>query len=132
MAASDEDEERRRQERERSRLSFLERLYGSEFRTTASGFTDGLSLKRTGRVIQLPLRVHPRIKAMLMAIIERDKVPSMVVLFEEMAQAYLEKNGDIDWAKLPSDEDLVRRIEHERDKRLADRSEREQDEPDDR
>jgi hypothetical protein len=118
MSASDgEEEERKRQERERSRTSFLERLYGSEFRTTASGFTDGRSLKRTGRVIQLPLRVHPRIKAMLMAIVERDKVPSMVVLFEEMAQAYLEKHGDIDWARLPSDEDLVRRIEQERDKR---------------
>ena len=53
MSASDgEEEERKRQERERSRMSFLERLYGSEFRTTASGFTDGRSLKRTGRVIQ--------------------------------------------------------------------------------
>lgn len=117
MTASDEEEERKRVERDRARLSFLERLYGSEYRITASGFIDQRNLKRTGRIVQLPLRVHPRTKAMLMAIFVRDKVPSMVVLFELMAQAYLEKEGDIDWSKIPSDDELLLRIENERDKR---------------
>lgn len=111
----DERGERERQARERARLSFMERLYGSVFRTTASGFVDGRSLRRTGRVIQLPLRVHPRMKAMVMAIMARDGVPSTVVLFELMAQAYLEKEGDIDWSTLPSDDELLKRIEDKRD-----------------
>lgn len=113
--ADDEDLERQRQSRERARLSFLERLYAKPFRVAKTGFTDGRSERRTGRIIQLPLRVHPRMKAMVRAIMERDGVPSMVVLFELMAQAYLEKIGDIDWSKIPSDEDLLLRIENKRD-----------------
>lgn len=115
MQGDDEKTERERQERERARLSFMERLYGSAYRTTSTGFVDGRSLRRTGRVIQLPLRVHPRVKALVMAIMERDQVPSMVVLFEQMAQAYLEKVGEIDWSKLPSDDALIKRIEDKRD-----------------
>ena len=111
----DENAERERQARERGRLSFMERLYGKANRITRSGFTDGRSERRTGRTIQLPLRVHPRMKAMVMAIRTRDGVPSMVVLFELMAQAYLEKEGDIDWSKLPSDDELLKRIEDSRD-----------------
>ena len=41
----------------------------------------------------------------------------MVALFEEMLVAYLEKHGAIDQSLLPSDEELVRRLEQERDKR---------------
>lgn len=111
----DERAERDRQSHERAQLSFLERLYGKAFRVTRDGFIDGRGPRRTGRIIQLPLRVHPRMKAMVMAVMERDRVPSMVVLFELMAQAYLEKEGDIDWSKLPSDEELLKRIEDKRD-----------------
>lgn len=111
----DEDEERERQKRERARLTFLERLYGIPYRITSTGFVDGRSLRRTGRVVQMPLRVHPRVKAMVMAIMERDKVPSFVVLFEEFAHAYLQKVGDIDWDKIPKNEALLEQIERKRD-----------------
>jgi hypothetical protein len=111
----DDDEERDRQQRERARLSFLERLYGIPFRITSSGFLDRRSLRRTGRIVQLPLRVHPRVKALVDAIMERDQVPSYVVLFEQFAQAYIEKEGDIDWSKIPSDETLLDQIERKRD-----------------
>ena len=50
---------------------------------------------------------------------ERDRPPSLVVLFEVMVEAYLDKHGPIDPADLPSDEELIRRIEQERDKRDA-------------
>ena len=52
---------------------------------------------------------------MIDAIMERDGVPSYVVLFEQFAFAYLEKEGDIDWSKLPSDNSLVEQIERKRD-----------------
>lgn len=116
----DEREERERQKRERARLTFLERLYGIPFRITASGFKDRRSLRRTGRIVPLPLRVHPRVKAMVDAIMERDGVPSYVVLFEQFAQAYIEKEGDIDWDKLPKDETLLEQIERKRDEDDAD------------
>jgi len=48
---------------------------------------------------------------------QRDKPPSLVALFEEMLEAYLEKHGPIDQSLLPSDEELVRRFEQERDRR---------------
>lgn len=117
MAQDDEEEERRRLERERARLPFLDRLHGSAPRTTASGFKDGRSLRRTGRIVQLPLRIHPRVKAIIDAIVARDRPPSLVALFEDMLEAYLEKHGPINQALLPSDEELVRRLELERDKR---------------
>ena len=111
----DEREERERQRRLRASQSFLERLYGIPFRITASGFIDRRNLRRTGRVVQLPLRVHPRVKAMIDAIMERDQVPSYVVLFEQFAQAYLDREGDIDWSKVPKDEVLLEQIERKRD-----------------
>jgi len=117
MSASDEEEERRRQERERARLPLVDRLHGSSPRITASGFEDLRSKRRTGRVVQLPLRLHPRVRAIIDIIVERDKPPSLVALFEDMLEAYLEKYGPIDQSLLPSDEELVRRIENERDKR---------------
>lgn len=117
MIGSDEEEERQRQERERARLSLLDRLHGTPPRKTASGFKDLRSNRRTGRIVQLPLRLHPRVKAMIDAIMLRDRHPSVVVLFEEMLDAYLEKHGDLDPTLVPSDEELVKRIEHERDER---------------
>jgi hypothetical protein len=117
VGSDDEEAERKRQERERERLSHVDRLHGSAPRTTSSGFKDMRSGRRTGRVVQLPLRLHPRVKAIIDAIMAQHRPPSLVALFEEMLEAYLEKHGDIDQSRLPSDEELVRRIENERDKR---------------
>lgn len=117
MHGHDEEEERKRQERERARMPLVDRLHGSEPRTTASGFKDLRSNRRTGRIIPMPLRLHPRVKAIIDAIMERDRHPSLVVLFEEMVDAYLQLHGPISQALLPSDEELVRRIERERDRR---------------
>lgn len=117
MSGDREDDERRRQERERIKLPLVDRLHGSSPRITASGFEDLRSKRRTGRVVQLPLRLHPRVRAMIDVIMQRDKPPSLVALFEEMLDAYLEKHGPIDQSLLPSDEELVRRFEHERDRR---------------
>lgn len=113
----DEEEERKRQERERARMPLVDRLHGVPPRTTASGFKDLRSNRRTGRVVQMPIRVHPRVKAMTDAIMMRDGHPSLVALYEEMLDAYFERHGPLDLALLPSDEDLVKRIEKERDKR---------------
>jgi hypothetical protein len=116
MSGAAEDEERRRQERERGKLPLIDRLHGSAPRITASGFEDLRSKRRTGRVVQLPLRLHPRVRAIIDIIMERDKPPSLVALFEDMLEAYLEKRP-IDVSLLPSDEELVRRYENERDRR---------------
>lgn len=117
MHGDEEAEERERQTRERARLSFTDRLHGGPPRKTASGFDDVRSYRRTGRVVQFPLRIHPRVRAIIDVIVARDNWPSMVALFEEMLVAYLEKHGAIDQSLLPSDEELVRRLEQERDKR---------------
>ena len=111
-----EEEERKRQQRERSKLSLIDRLHGSAPRITASGFPDIRSKRRTGNVVQLPLRVHPRVRAIIDLIMERDKPPSLIALFEDMLEDYLEKRP-IDVSLLPTDEELVERYERERDKR---------------
>jgi hypothetical protein len=113
----DEREERERQQKERERLSLTDRLLGRPPRKTASGFDDLRSKRRTGRVVQLPIRLHPRVRAIVGAIMERDQHPSLVVFFEEMLAAYMQIHGPIDETKLPTDEELVRRLEDERDKR---------------
>lgn len=114
MARKDEDDELERQALERAGLSAIDRLHGSQVRQTASGFPDLRSLKRTGRVVQLPLRVHPKVKAIVMAILARDRHPSFVALFEDMVELYQRTHGPIDPALLPSEDELVRRIEIER------------------
>lgn len=119
MRDDDEEEERKRRDRERASMSFLDRVVGRPRRITVNGFEDDRGRHRTGRIVQLPLRLHPRVKAMVDHIMERDRPPSLVVLFEVMVEAYLDKHGPIDPADLPSDEELIRRIEQERDKRDA-------------
>ncbi|MBK9080318.1 MAG: hypothetical protein IPL91_15065 [Hyphomicrobium sp.] len=118
MGDDDEEAERKRQERERKSMSFVDRDLPSKahHRQRLRGYPQE---RRTGRIVQLPLRLHPRVKAMVDHIMARDQPPSLVVLFEEMVAAYLEKHGPIDPADLPSDEELIRKIEQERDKRDA-------------
>lgn len=119
MAIDDDDEaeERRRQEAERRKLSLLDRLYGTPPRRTADGFEDRRSARRTGRLIQLPFRVHPRVKAIILAIMERDRIPTLVMALELFVEAYLKVTGPLDEAALPSMEEIVERIENERDRR---------------
>jgi hypothetical protein len=119
MHESDEDEERQRQMRERADMSIVDRIHGSPARKNASGFTDLRSYQRTGRVVQLPLRVHPKTRAIIDAIMIRDRHPSVVSLFEVMLNAYQEVYGAIPEDALPTEEELVRRLEEERDKRDA-------------
>jgi hypothetical protein len=86
-------------------------------RKTADGFPDQRSERRTGRGVQMPLRVHPRIKANMLAVKRRDNIPSLVVLLEEMLEAYLKEHGPIDEAELPTLEQLAEAMEQQRDKR---------------
>jgi hypothetical protein len=117
MQGDGEDEERRRLERERKRLEPRDRLYGYAPRRTADGFPDQRSERRTGRVVQMPLRVHPRVKAMMLAIKKRDNIPSLVMLLELMVEAYLKEYGPLDEDELPTLEQLVEAMERERDRR---------------
>jgi hypothetical protein len=119
MAWNDEEQERLRLLRERQQLSPLDRLYSKPPRTTADGFVDQRSELRTGRVVQMPLRVHPQVKAMMLAIKKRDNIPSLVILLELMLDAYQKVHGALYVSELPSLESLVERIERERDKRDA-------------
>jgi hypothetical protein len=119
MAEDWEEQERQRLQRERKQLSPTDRLHGAPPRTTVHGFVDQRSELRTGRVVQIGLRAHPRIKAMMDAIKKRDSIPSMVVLLELMLEAYQKVYGALDESELPSLEDLVEQIEKERDKRDA-------------
>ena len=116
MHGNDEEKERVRLQREREKLSPIDRLHGSPPRTTKSGFLDGRSNRRTGRMVQLPLRLHPRVRAIVDAIMVRDRHPSMVALFEEMIEAYQKVHGAVDTSLLPSDQELIHRIEQARDK----------------
>ncbi|MBS0243976.1 MAG: hypothetical protein JSS20_17520 [Proteobacteria bacterium] len=115
MRSDDEEEERRRQARERARLEPEDRLYG-DVRRTKSGRPDARSKeKRRYRVVQMQLRLRLRVRAMIDRIMERDRHPSRVVLFEEMLQAYLEKFGPLDQSELPSDDELVEAFLEEQD-----------------
>lgn len=119
MHADDEEEERRRQAEERKRLSLIDRLYGGPKRKTDSGFDDLRSTRRTGRVVQFSMRVHPRVRAIVELLITRDSHPSAGVMFEEMVDAYCERHGAIDNNDLPSDDELVRRYEKAQDAKHA-------------
>ena len=100
--ADDEEEERLRQERERGRLSPFDRLYDKP--------PVGMQgLRRRGRVIQMPLRMQLRVRAILEYIMQRDEHDSLPELFEILLELYLEKYGPVDGTQLPSDEELVRR-----------------------
>lgn len=115
----EENTEREHLRVERQKMSPTDRLHGSEPRTTADGFPDMRSLRRTGRVVQLPFRVHPQVKALMLAIRQRDNHPSMVALLEECVDAYMKIHGPIETSELPTLDELVENLERERDKRDA-------------
>lgn len=113
----DEEEERRRQEAERQKMSLEDRIYGEPPRRTTTGDEDIRSLKRTGLILSLVFRTHPLVKAMVLAIIKRDQIPSLAVALELFVEAYLKTTRPLDPSELPTLEEIVRRIEQERDKR---------------
>jgi hypothetical protein len=117
MSGNDEEEERLRQQRELKSMSLRDRLHGGKPLRTSDGFPDQRSERRTGRIILMPFRVHPRVKALILAIKKRDNVPSLPVLLEVMLEAYQERYGPIDESELPSDEELIERFEQEQDRR---------------
>lgn len=102
MTMDDEEEERQRQALERSRLNPLDRLYGKP----AVGMQ---GLRRRGRVVQMPLRMQLRVRAILEHIMQRDAHDSLPVLFEVLLELYLEKHGAVDERQLPSDDELIAR-----------------------
>ena len=114
----DEKEEWERLKAERRKKSFFDRLYDSDPAPSDDGSENQQKHRRTGRLIALGLRGHPRTKAMMIAIRDRDEVPSLVVLLELALEAYLKVHGaeDLD---IPSDDEIIERLEAERDKRLA-------------
>ena len=116
-AEDDEEQERRRQERERARLSHRDRIHGAPPLITASGFEDGRSTNRAGNVVYFPVRMQLRSRAIIAAIMKRDNVGKQTVLFEMMLEAYQQVHGAIDKSEIPSDEELIRNLERERDKR---------------
>ena len=113
----DEEEERQRQRKENARLAPIDRFHKSPPHTAIDGGPDLRSGRRTGRVLQLNMHVTPRVRAIIVAILGRDKPPSLNVLLEEMVQAYLEKFGKLPEGLIPSDEELAERMEEEEYKR---------------
>lgn len=110
--ATDEEEERQRQARERSRLSPLDRLYDRP----AVGMH---GLRRRGRVVQMPLRMQLRVRAILEHIMQRDDHDSLPELFEILLELYLDKYGAVDERQLPSDDELIARYLKKEDDRYG-------------
>ena len=112
----DEEQERRRQEQERARLSHRDRIHGAPPVITASGFVDGRSRNRAGNVVQFPVRMQLRSRAIIDAIMKRDNIAKQTILLEMMLEAYQQIHGAIDQSEIPSDEELIRNLEKQRDK----------------
>ncbi len=118
-ARDDEDQERRRQEQERARLSHRDRIHGTPPVITASGFEDGRSRNRAGNVVQFPVRMQLRSRAIIDAIMKRDNIAKQTILLELMLEAYQQIHGAIDKSEIPSDEELIRNLEKQRDKKYG-------------
>lgn len=114
----DEEEERKRQEKERAELSLNDRLYGPK-KVTATGTDSGHHVRRTGRKAQINVRIRPKLRHMIDALMRRDQVPSLVVLFEMMLEAYQEKWGALREGDIPSDEEIIDMFLQEQDNRDA-------------
>lgn len=117
-ARDDEGVERQRQQKEREGMSITDRSHGKPKRRSADGSFDGRSEMRTGRVANIPLRGTLVVKATLRAIMQRDNIRSGPMLLELLIEAYLEKNWDPP-LEIPTEEELVRALEEERDRRDA-------------
>lgn len=114
----DEEEERQRQARERAALALDDRLYQPK-KLTAAGTYSLQHDRRTGRMVQFNTRIRPKMRHMIEALIRRDQVPSLVVFFEMMLEAYQEKHGALREGDIPSDEEIIDMFLNERDNRDA-------------
>ena len=92
----DEEEERLRQRKENRRMTPKDRWYKKPPVVTKTGRRDLRSDQRTGRTEQMNVKLTPRLRAMVEAILDRDQPPSFAVMFEEMVDVYLEKHGALD------------------------------------
>jgi hypothetical protein len=110
----DEEEERQRQRKENRRKTPMHRWYEKPPATNKDGGPDIRSERRTGRVLQMNVKLTPQVRAMVVAIVVRDRPPSFAALFEEMVKIYLEKYGELDPRLVPSDEELAERMEEAR------------------
>jgi len=102
----DEAEERQRQARERAGLSPEDQLYGPKKRT-ASGTYSLQHNRRTGRKLQFNTHIRPKLRHIIEFAMRRDKVPSVVVFFELMLDAYLQVYGPLKDGDIPSDQEIV-------------------------
>lgn len=112
----DEEAERKRQAKERAALPPEDRLYGPK-KLTAAGTYSLQHDRRTGRMVQFNTRIRPKVRHMVEALIRRDKIPSLVVFFEMMLEAYQEKWGSLHEGDIPPDDEIIDMFLNERDDR---------------
>ena len=113
----DEEAEWRRLEAERASKESIHRMY-AEMRITAAGDDDIRHERRTGRLLQMSFRMHPKTRQLIRAIMRLPhRPPSLVVLFEQMLEAYLKQYGGLNDSDVPSDGEAIDMFLKERDKR---------------
>lgn len=117
MADDDEEEERRRQEKDQQDWSIIDRIHGAPPKKTKDGSGDIRSDKRTGRILSLVFRAHPMVREIILAIMKRDRIPSLALALELFVEAYLKTTRPLGDGDVPSLEEIVERIERERYKR---------------
>lgn len=118
-ARNDEEEERRRQRQERKKLPLEDQLYGPKKRTAAGTYSMQHN-RRTGRLVPINVRVRPKNRHIIEALMHRDKVPTIVLFMELMIEAYEKVYGSLDEGDIPSDEEIIDMYLKEQDKRDAD------------
>jgi hypothetical protein len=104
----EEDLEWQRQKRVLAKLPPKVRIYSEPVRETVDGSEDGRSKRRKGRVVQYPMRLQLRAKAIVDLIMDRDEFEDRTHLFEFLLDAYL-KEHPIDQSQIPSDDELADR-----------------------
>jgi hypothetical protein len=113
-----EDEERQRQAKERAALSLNDQLYGPK-KLTAAGTPSLQHRRRTGNVLQFNARIRPKLRHMIVALMNRDGVPSLPVMIEAMLDAYQRIHGALNEGDIPSDAEIIAMFLKEEEKRLG-------------
>ena len=119
MPDDDEDLERRRQQLELEQRATIDQLYVNPPRVSQSGLPDGRSApgRRKGRVINVPLRVHPRVNAILRLILKNGPPDTVPDLFVDMLDSYLKIRTDVNQSSVLSDAELIRLYLAEQEKK---------------
>ena len=113
----EEQAEWRRLEEERAAKESIHRMY-QELPLTAAGDRNMQENRRTGRLLQMSFRMQPKTRQLVRAIMRLPhRPPSLVVLFEQMLEAYLRQHGGLDDRDVPSDDESINMFLKERDKR---------------